>query len=142
MVSISRFMKNAGPDSPALNFLRDKRFLVTGGTGSFGRTFVRRLVEAIPVERFVIFSRDELKQYEMQKEMQDKRLRFFLGDVRDLERLKRACTDVQVIVHAAALKQVPAAEYNPFECIKTNVLGGQNVIDAAVSRTAAPSPAR
>lgn len=113
--------------------LEGKTVLITGGTGSFGRAFAKAVLEKDDPRRVIIFSRDELKQYEMQKEMQDKRLRFFLGDVRDLERLKRACTDVQVIIHAAALKQVPAAEYNPFECIKTNVLGGQNVIDAAVS---------
>jgi UDP-N-acetylglucosamine 4,6-dehydratase len=113
--------------------LEGKTVLITGGTGSFGRAFARTVLEHDDPRRVIIFSRDELKQYEMQQEMRDKRLRFFLGDVRDLERLKRACTDVQVIVHAAALKQVPAAEYNPFECIKTNVLGGQNVIDAAVT---------
>ncbi|HTO74080.1 MAG TPA: UDP-N-acetylglucosamine 4,6-dehydratase (inverting) [Gemmatimonadales bacterium] len=113
--------------------LEGKTVLITGGTGSFGRAFARTVLEQDDPRRVIIFSRDELKQYEMQQELKDKRLRFFLGDVRDLERLKRACTDVQVIVHAAALKQVPAAEYNPFECIKTNVLGGQNVIDAAVS---------
>jgi UDP-N-acetylglucosamine 4,6-dehydratase len=113
--------------------LDGKTVLITGGTGSFGRAFARAVLERDDPRRVIIFSRDELKQYEMQQELKDKRLRFFLGDVRDLERLKRACSDVQVIVHAAALKQVPAAEYNPFECIKTNVLGGQNVIDAAVS---------
>jgi UDP-N-acetylglucosamine 4,6-dehydratase len=109
-----------------------KTILVTGGTGSFGRLFVSNLLAEGDPRRVIVYSRDELKQSEMQQQIDDRRIRFFLGDVRDLERLKRACRDVQVIVHAAALKQVPAAEYNPFECIKTNVLGAQNVIEAAL----------
>lgn len=109
--------------------------LVTGGTGSFGKAFVRRILETTEVRRIVVFSRDELKQYEMEqlewlKPHRD-RVRFFIGDVRDAPRLSQACEGVEVIIHAAALKQVPAAEYNPFEAIKTNVLGAQNVIDAA-----------
>ncbi len=113
-------------------FLEGQSILVTGGTGSFGRAFVKTILERFEPRRVIVYSRDELKQSEMAEQLKDKRLRFFLGDVRDLSRLQRACVDVQIIVHAAALKQVPAAEYNPFECIKTNVLGAQNVIEAAL----------
>ena len=113
--------------------LANTSILITGGTGSFGNAFVRHVLDHHDPARVIVFSRDELKQYEMQQRFRDDRLRFFLGDVRDVERLKRACDGVDVIVHAAALKQVPAAEYNPFECIKTNVLGAQNVIEAALS---------
>jgi len=112
--------------------LTDKSVLITGGTGSFGRAFVRTVLAEHRPARVIVYSRDELKQSEMQYQEPDSRLRFFLGDVRDLDRLKRACRNVDVIVHAAALKQVPAAEYNPFECIRTNVLGAQNVIEAAL----------
>lgn len=111
--------------------------LVTGGTGSFGRAFVRTILERYPdVRRLVIFSRDELKQFEMQQELPEEKypnLRFFLGDVRDRGRLERALEDVDILVHAAALKQVVAAEYNPFEYINTNVIGAQNLIDAALA---------
>jgi UDP-N-acetylglucosamine 4,6-dehydratase len=113
--------------------LKGKTVLITGGTGSFGHAFVRRVLQCHEPKKVIVFSRDELKQYEMQQLFPDERVRFFIGDVRDGDRLKRACAGVQVLVHAAALKQVPAAEYNPFECIKTNVLGAQNVIDAALS---------
>jgi len=109
--------------------------LVTGGTGSFGNAFARTILEANPERRVIIFSRDELKQFEMaQRFPRDRfpRMRFFLGDVRDPRRLEQAMEGVDWVVHAAALKQVPAAEYNPFECIKTNVLGAQNLIDAAM----------
>jgi UDP-N-acetylglucosamine 4,6-dehydratase/5-epimerase len=112
--------------------LTDKSVLITGGTGSFGRAFIRTVLAEHRPSRVIVYSRDELKQSEMQHHEPDSRLRFFLGDVRDLERLKRACRGVNVIIHAAALKQVPAAEYNPFECIRTNVLGAQNVIEAAL----------
>jgi UDP-N-acetylglucosamine 4,6-dehydratase/5-epimerase len=113
--------------------LSKSSILITGGTGSFGRAFVRRVLTQYPdVRRLVIFSRDELKQYEMQMELDHPALRFFIGDVRDKERLRKAMDGVEFVVHAAALKQVPAAEYNPMECIKTNVHGAQNVIDAAV----------
>lgn len=112
-----------------------KSILVTGGTGSFGKAFIKRILETTDVQRVIIFSRDELKQFEMEQldwvKTHRKRLRFFIGDVRDAERLRLACEGVDVVIHAAALKQVPAAEYNPFECIKTNVLGAQNVIEAA-----------
>ena len=111
----------------------DKSILVTGGTGSFGRMFIQTLLTRFSPARVVVFSRDELKQFEMAAEMKDSRLRFFLGDVRDSDRLKFAFRDVDCVVHAAALKQVPAAEYNPMECIKTNVHGAENVISAAIS---------
>lgn len=106
--------------------------LVTGGTGSFGKRFIQFLLEERDPRRVIVFSRDELKQHEMSQVMVDPRLRFFIGDVRDAERLELATLDVDVIVHAAALKQVPACEYNPFEAVKTNVLGTQNVISAAL----------
>ena len=108
--------------------------LVTGGTGSFGQTFVRRLLEVRAPKKLIIFSRDECKQDEMSRRLNDPRLRFFLGDVRDKDRLYRAFHGVDIIVHAAALKQVPAAEYNPLEFIKTNVIGAANIIDAAIDR--------
>ncbi len=111
-----------------------KRILITGGTGSFGRHFVKMALQHLPdLERLVIFSRDELKQFEMAQSFPPDRypqLRFFLGDVRDRDRIRRALEGVDTVVHAAALKQVPAAEYNPFECIKTNILGAQNIIEA------------
>jgi UDP-N-acetylglucosamine 4,6-dehydratase/5-epimerase len=109
--------------------------LVTGGTGSFGKAFVRTLLDAHPeVKRIVVFSRDELKQFEMQQEppFRSPKLRYFLGDIRDEARVRRALEGVDTIVHAAALKQVPAAEQNPMEAIKTNVLGAQNLIEAAL----------
>lgn len=113
-----------------------KSVLVTGGTGSFGHALVARLLEDYPhIERIVIYSRDELKQYEMAQRAPfagEKRLRFFIGDVRDRDRFQRALKDIDTVVHAAALKQVPTAEYNPFECIKTNVMGAQNVVEACL----------
>jgi UDP-N-acetylglucosamine 4,6-dehydratase len=116
-------------------YLQGKSILVTGGTGSFGRRFVRMVLAEHDPRRVVIFSRDELKQYEFQHELgTDSRVRFFIGDVRDRDRLFRAFDQVEIVVHAAALKQVPAAEYNPFEAVKTNINGAQNVIDAALDR--------
>ena len=113
----------------------DASVLITGGTGSFGKRFVRTLLDTTGVARVVVFSRDELKQYEMQQLFpSEARLRYFIGDVRDYQRLRRALRGVHVVVHAAALKQVPAAEYNPFEAVKTNVLGAQNVIEAAIEQ--------
>ncbi len=116
--------------------LSDKRILITGGTGSFGKAFVEKILEAYPdIKRIVIYSRDELKQYEMSQKFNERDypgIRYFIGDVRDKERLKRACEGIDVIVHAAALKQVPAAEYNPMECINTNVMGAENVISVAL----------
>ena len=112
-----------------------KSVLITGGTGSFGRAFVRAALDQTKAERIVIFSRDELKQWEMSQQFAaDKRLRFFIGDVRDGQRLLRAMDGVDYVVHAAALKQVPAAEYNPFEAVQTNIHGARNVIDAAIDR--------
>ena len=117
--------------------LNNRSILITGGTGSFGKKFVEVILRRYPdVKRIVIYSRDELKQYELkQKYPHDKypQLRFFIGDVRDGERLIRACQGIDVIIHAAAIKQVDTAEYNPEECIKTNVNGAQNVIDAALN---------
>ncbi len=107
--------------------------LVTGGTGSFGKQFIRTLLTTSDPRRVVVFSRDELKQSQMRQELGASALRFFIGDVRDADRLKEAMRDIDYVVHAAALKQVPAAEYNPMECIKTNIYGAQNVIDAALA---------
>ena len=107
--------------------LKAQSILITGGTGSFGNKCVERLLEHPEVRRIVIFSRDELKQYEMAQKFTDDRLRFFIGDVRDRSRLDSALKGVDTVIHAAALKQVPTAEYNPFECIKTNVLGAENL---------------
>lgn len=116
--------------------MADKRILVTGGTGSFGRRFVENLLRRYPnIPRLVIYSRDELKQYEMAQAFPKEKypgIRFFIGDIRDAQRLKRACERIDIIVHAAALKHVPIAEYNPFECISTNILGAENVINAAL----------
>jgi UDP-N-acetylglucosamine 4,6-dehydratase len=107
--------------------------LVTGGTGSFGRKFIATLLNRYKPRRVIVYSRDELKQYEMQQAFPQEQMRFFIGDVRDCERLKQATRDVDFIIHAAALKQVPAAEYNPAECIKTNVGGAENVITSAIA---------
>lgn len=117
-----------------MGFLKGKTVLVTGGTGSFGRQFVTKVLQGSACKKIIVFSRDELKQHEMKQELDDQtnRLRFFIGDVRDLPRLERAFAGVDIVVHAAALKQVPALEYNPLEAIKTNILGTQNVIDAAL----------
>ncbi|MDJ0765391.1 MAG: UDP-N-acetylglucosamine 4,6-dehydratase (inverting) [Myxococcota bacterium] len=117
--------------------LDEKSLLITGGTGSFGKKLTEILLNEYSPRRVIIYSRDEYKQFAMQNDprfQSDRRLRFFIGDVRDLHRLSRACDGVHVVVHAAALKQVPAAEYNPFEAVKTNVIGAQNVIDSAVER--------
>lgn len=118
------------------NFFKDKSLLITGGTGSFGRKFAKKILLEYDPRRVIIFSRDEWKQWVMRQEdpiFDDPRIRFFLGDVRDLQRLTRAFNDVDYIIHAAALKQVPAAEYNPSEFLKTNVIGGMNVIEAAIT---------
>lgn len=116
--------------------LENKTILITGGTGSFGKAFVRNILERYPnIPRLVIFSRDELKQFEMAQEFREQDfpgLRYFLGDVRDQNRLKRALEGIDIVIHAAALKQVPAAEYNPIEFIHTNVLGAENVIQACL----------
>ncbi|GAB3573378.1 UDP-N-acetylglucosamine 4,6-dehydratase (inverting) [Spirosoma luteolum] len=116
--------------------LTNKSILITGGTGSFGKKFVEMVYKRYPnLKRLVIYSRDELKQFEMSQHYPQstyKSIRFFIGDVRDADRLRRACEGIDIIIHAAALKQVPAAEYNPMECIKTNVFGAENVINAAM----------
>ena len=112
--------------------LNKKSILITGGTGSFGHKFVETILARYEPSRIVVFSRDELKQYEMAKKFSAPCMRYFLGDVRDLPRFRRALEGIDVVVHAAALKQVPAAEYNPFEYIKTNVLGAQNVVEACL----------
>lgn len=117
--------------------LNGKSILLSGGTGSFGKEFVKIVLKAFPkVKRLVIFSRDELKQYEMAQTFdpnEHKAIRYFIGDIRDKDRFMKACEGVDIIIHAAALKQVTTAEYNPFECIKTNILGAQNVIEAAIA---------
>lgn len=118
-----------------LNFMKGARVLITGGTGSLGHALTRIMLKESNVESIIIFSRDEYKQYQMQSELPAaalKRMRFFLGDVRDEHRLRRAMLGVDYVIHAAALKHVPAAEYNPFEFIKTNVMGAENVINAAI----------
>lgn len=112
--------------------LNDKVILVTGGTGSFGRRFVETVLQRHRPRKVIVFSRDELKQSEMQRQFASRHLRFFIGDVRDLSRLRRAMHGVDVVVHAAAMKQVPACEYNPFEAVQTNVIGGANVIEASI----------
>jgi UDP-N-acetylglucosamine 4,6-dehydratase/5-epimerase len=118
--------------------LKGKSILVTGGTGSFGKKFIETILKKYPeIERLVVYSRDELKQFEMAQQFPDtvyKQLRYFIGDVRDKERLLRAFEGIDIVIHAAALKQVPACEYNPFEAVKTNIIGAQNIIEAAMDR--------
>lgn len=111
----------------------NKTILVTGGTGSFGKKFIKILLSKYQPKKVIVYSRDELKQFEMGQVFNDKCMRYFIGDVRDKERLMLAMKGVDYVVHAAALKQVPAAEYNPMECIKTNINGAQNVIDASIA---------
>ncbi|HLF98267.1 MAG TPA: UDP-N-acetylglucosamine 4,6-dehydratase (inverting) [Methylococcaceae bacterium] len=117
-----------------MSFLDGKSVLVTGATGSFGKRFVRTVLEQHNAKRLVVFSRDELKQFEMQQVYQDARLRYVLGDVRDKERLYHALDGIDVVVHAAAMKQVPASEHNPMEAIRTNILGAGNVISASIDQ--------
>ncbi|MFI4996087.1 MAG: UDP-N-acetylglucosamine 4,6-dehydratase (inverting) [Hyphomicrobiales bacterium] len=122
--------------NPKVDF-NGKSILVTGGTGSFGQAFIKEVVRRFEPARLIVFSRDELKQYEMSRDpllKGNKAMRFFIGDVRDEARLEMALRDVEIVIHAAALKQVSAAEYNPFECIRTNVIGAQNIVQAC-SRT-------
>ncbi|GED63643.1 UDP-N-acetylglucosamine 4,6-dehydratase (inverting) [Lysinibacillus fusiformis] len=116
-----------------MGVLKDKVVLVTGGTGSFGKKFIGKAL-TLGVKKIIVFSRDELKQYEMKQEFQDERIRFFIGDVRDKERLYRAFDGVDIVIHAAAMKHVDACEYNPFEAVKTNIHGAQNIIEAAIDR--------
>ena len=116
----------------------NKTILITGATGSFGQKFVRKVLDKFSsIKKIIIFSRDEFKQSNMKEKFtakEIKKLRFFLGDIRDINRLKQAFEDVDIIVHAAALKQVPAAEYNPIEFVKTNIIGAQNIIEAAIEK--------
>ena len=114
-----------------MNFLKNKTIMITGGTGSFGQACTKFLLQH-KAKKIIIYSRDELKQFEMSNKFNDLRLRFFLGDVRDLDRLKLATKKVDILIHAAALKQVPAAEYNPMESIKTNIYGAENVISSSI----------
>lgn len=113
----------------------NKTIMITGGTGSFGKHFIKKTLDLYKPKKLIVYSRDELKQYEMQKDFNDSCMRYFLGDVRDSNRLTQAMSQVDFVVHAAALKQVPAAEYNPMECIKTNIHGAENVIEAAISNS-------
>lgn len=112
--------------------LNGKNILITGGTGSFGKQYVRTILKRYKPNKIIIYSRDELKQYEMAQRYNDPCMRYFIGDIRDLPRLEKAMNGVDYVVHAAALKHVPIAEYNPMECIKTNINGAQNVIDASL----------
>ncbi len=118
--------------------LNNKSILITGGTGSFGKKFMETVLKRFKPKKLVVYSRDELKQYEMQKDpffkKHAKTIRYLIGDVRDAERLHRAFHDIEIVVHAAALKQVPAMEYNPFEAIKTNVIGAENIINASIDQ--------
>ena len=120
---------------PYMDFIKGKNILITGGTGSFGKHFIRRLL-GTGVAKIIVFSRDELKQSEMQETIVDPKgqMRYFIGDIRDRNRLSRAFHGVDFVIHAAALKQVPTLEYNPFEAVLTNVIGGQNIIDAAIDQ--------
>jgi UDP-N-acetylglucosamine 4,6-dehydratase len=138
-VSEPRLRAGSPSDDHLLRFLMsildDKSVLITGGTGSFGQRFAKRVLETTKIKRLIIFSRDELKQYEMAQrpEFADRpEMRFFIGDVRDVERLRMAMRGVDYVIHAAALKHVPIAEYNPFECIHTNVIGAENVVRASL----------
>ncbi|HRE47102.1 MAG TPA: UDP-N-acetylglucosamine 4,6-dehydratase (inverting) [Aggregatilineales bacterium] len=115
-----------------IDLFHNKSVLITGGTGSFGKKFTETILRHFTPKRLIIFSRDELKQFEMQQTIRGENVRYFIGDVRDRDRLIRAFRGVDLVIHAAALKQVPAAEYNPFEAIKTNIIGAANVIDAAI----------
>lgn len=117
------------------NMLNGKNILITGGTGSFGKQLVRTILKRYTPNKVIVYSRDELKQFEMAQIFNQKCMRYFIGDVRDLPRLEKAMVDVDFVVHAAALKHVPIAEYNPMECIKTNVMGAQNVIDSCIQNS-------
>ena len=113
---------------------KDKTILVTGGTGSFGSAFIPSTLEKFNPKKIIVYSRDEMKQWSMERKINDPRVRYFIGDVRDKDRLYRALDGVNFVVHAAATKIVPTAEYNPFECIKTNVIGAMNIIDACIDK--------
>jgi len=123
-------MKNI--NSKLKKLLNKKNILITGGTGSFGKACTKILIKNFNLKKIIIYSRDELKQYEMAREFPQETMRFFIGDVRDSERLELATKEVDIVIHAAAMKQVPASEYNPMECIKTNVYGAENLISACI----------
>jgi UDP-N-acetylglucosamine 4,6-dehydratase len=130
--SVDYFLEKSRVTLKGVSWMFDNSsILITGGTGSFGQKCVARLIANTKVRRVIVYSRDELKQFEMSQRLSSPALRFFLGDVRDLPRLTTAMREVDYVIHAAALKQSPAAEYNPMECVKTNVFGADNVIDAA-----------
>src|SRR4051812_3418853 len=135
MLKSSKASPAAPRSRPDTAFLKGKSVLVTGGTGSFGKHFIRRLLQT-GASRIKVFSRDELKQSEMQAHIADPNdvMRYFVGDIRDRDRLQRAFFGVDYVVHAAALKQVTTLEYNPYEAVLTNVIGGQNIIDAAIDQ--------
>jgi UDP-N-acetylglucosamine 4,6-dehydratase/5-epimerase len=118
-----------------VGFLENKSVLITGGTGSFGKAFVSRIMKEDLVSKLVVFSRDELKQFEMAETIKSPKVSFILGDVRDYQRLLQATDGIDVIVHAAAMKQIPAAEDNPIEAIKTNILGAENIIKKWCSKS-------
>jgi len=124
-------LRNGNADIGKINW-ETQSILITGGTGSFGKHFCKIMIEQYHPKVIRVYSRDELKQHDMRQQFGEKNLRYFIGDVRDLDRLRRAMEGVDIVIHAAALKQVPACEYNPFEAVKTNILGAQNVIDAAI----------
>ena len=115
----------------------NKSILITGGTGSFGKQYVKTILERYKPKKIIIYSRDELKQFDMEQDFRDECMRYFIGDVRDRDRLTQAMNGVDYVIHAAALKQVPAAEYNPMECIKTNIHGAENIIQAALANNVA-----
>ena len=115
-----------------MKFLSGKSVLVTGGTGSFGRAFISRLIDDDEINEIIIFSRDELKQYELHEQLKSNKIKYVLGDVRDYSRLRQATKNIDVIVHAAAMKQIPASEDNPMEVIKTNIIGAENIVNSAI----------
>ena len=115
-----------------MNFLKNKSILITGGTGSFGQACVEYLIKKSNLKKIIIYSRDEMKQYSMQKKFKSNKLRFLIGDVRDQSRLRLALKDVDYVIHAAALKHVPVAEYNPLEFIKTNIYGSNNIVQSSI----------
>ncbi|MBF0258999.1 MAG: UDP-N-acetylglucosamine 4,6-dehydratase (inverting) [Desulfamplus sp.] len=131
-ISQAKILLGQGNTNPGEIDWENKKVLITGGTGSFGQFFCRYLLSHHPPKAIRVYSRDELKQYEMRQNINNTTIRYLIGDVRDFPRLKRAMEGVDIVVHAAALKQVPACEYNPFEAVKTNVIGAQHVIDAAI----------
>jgi UDP-N-acetylglucosamine 4,6-dehydratase/5-epimerase len=115
-----------------INFLKNKKILITGGTGSFGNKFVRIIIQKYNPKEIIIFSRDEMKQWHMQQKLKNDKIKFIIGDVKDRDSISNACVDVDYVIHAAATKIVPTAEVNPLECIKTNIVGAENVIKAAI----------